>query len=67
MARLILFVLLIAGVALAFASVMLALRAVGPRAEPQRGDTMPDTFRTIAYVLLVLLMFGVVSGWLGAV
>jgi cell division protein FtsX len=29
-------------------------------------DTMPATFQTIAYVLLIVLMFGVATGWLGA-
>jgi hypothetical protein len=27
---------------------------------------MPATFQTIAYVLLIVLMFGVATGWLGA-
>ena len=66
MARLILFVFLLVGVALAFAAVMLALRALGPRPEPQRGDTLPTTFRTIAYVLLLLLMLGITTGLIGA-
>ncbi len=29
-------------------------------------DRMPETFRNIAFALLILLMFGVVTGWLGA-
>lgn len=39
-------------------------RSAGPRPQ-ERGDTMPDTIRTIAYVLLFLLMLGVTAGWLG--
>jgi cell division protein FtsX len=65
MFRLVLFVLLVAAIALALTSVMLALRSYAlPAAKPE--DTMPTTFRNIAYVLLILLMFGVVTGWLGA-
>lgn len=30
------------------------------------GDTLPETFRTIAYVVLIILLFGVTSGFLGA-
>ena len=33
----------------------------------QSGDTMPDTFQRVAYVLLIVLMFGICTGWLGAV
>ena len=29
-------------------------------------DKMPETIQRIAYVALIILMFGVVSGWLGA-
>lgn len=29
-------------------------------------NTMPAAFHTIAYVLLIVLMFGVATGWLGA-
>lgn len=32
----------------------------------KKDDTMPATFHTIAYVLLIVLMFGVATGWLGA-
>ncbi len=41
--------------------------ATGPRpALRKKEDTMPATFHTIAYVLLIVLMFGVATGWLGA-
>lgn len=68
MARLILFFLLVAAVAIALASVMVALRHAGEVVSATARDitTMPDTFRTIAYALLVILMFGVCAGWLGA-
>ena len=49
------------------ASVMMALRMMStPQVTGSRGDTMPKTFSTIAYVLLIVLMFGIVTGWLGA-
>ncbi len=35
-------------------------------ARPHKEDTMPATFQTIAYVVLIVLMFGVATGWLGA-
>jgi hypothetical protein len=68
MTRLILFVLLVAAVALALASVITAMRSFGSLVSGVKGvsTTMPDTFRTIAYVLLIILMFGVATGWLGA-
>ena len=45
--------------------------AARPHARPHprprhKDDTMPATFHTIAYVLLIVLMFGVATGWLGA-
>jgi cell division protein FtsX len=68
MARLILFMLLLATVVLAVSVVMSVLKPAGPAPAPQKGtNTMPATFRNFAYVLLLLLMIGVVTGWLGAV
>ena len=32
----------------------------------KKEDTMPATFHTVAYILLIVLMFGVATGWLGA-
>ena len=32
----------------------------------KKEDTMPATIHTVAYVLLIVLMFGVATGWLGA-
>ncbi len=71
MFRLALFFFLVASVALAFAAVIALFRSVfiGPDRVPSKGhtDTMPKTFRTIAYVLLLIVMFGVTSGLLGGV
>ncbi|RYH01863.1 hypothetical protein EU805_11780 [Salipiger sp. IMCC34102] len=65
MLRLVLFLFLIAGVALAFASVMAALRAAAPNV-PSTETSMPRPFRLIAFVLLFVLMTGLATGWLGA-
>lgn len=67
MARLILFLLFLAAamiVITAFADMVRSLGTLPQRVKP-RGDTMPDTFKTVAYVLLIMLMFGVITGWLG--
>lgn len=46
--------------------VVLALRWIaGPAKRPQEGP-MPESFRTIAFLVLIVLMFGVTSGLLGA-
>ena len=40
-----------------------------PRRRPaahKKEITMPATFQTIAYILLIVLMFGVATGWMGA-
>lgn len=68
MLRLILLMLFISVSVLAatalMALVIQSARSAAPR--NRKEDTMPKTFRNIAYVLLVVLMFGVVTGWLGA-
>jgi hypothetical protein len=67
MARLILFLMLFAAAVLAAASVMTFFRTAGRAPAPRDEDSMPSTFRLVAYVLLLLLMVGVATGWLGAV
>jgi hypothetical protein len=67
MARLILFLLLFAVAVLAVASVMLFLRTAGRAPAPRDEDAMPATIRMVAYLLLLALMVGVATGWLGAV
>ena len=66
MMRLIIFAIVLLGLALAVSSVITVLRSFAPERAGPKGDTMPKTFSTIAYVLLIVLMFGVVTGWLGA-
>ena len=44
------------------------LRWIGGPApvQPVKEDTVPETVRTIAFIVLVILLFGVTSGLLGA-
>jgi hypothetical protein len=59
----IIFMLLIV-TAIAVAAFWLGQRAV--LATQSTGEArLPDTVKTISFVLLILLMFGVVTGWLG--
>ena len=67
MIRLIAFAFLLACLAVGVAAIMVAVRAVnGPSPNTER-DTMPETFQRAAYVMLIVLLFGVTSGWLGGV
>ena len=70
MTRLILALLIVAMAVLAVGAIMAVLaprgRSAGRSRVLMRRDDMPGTFRAIAYGLLVVLMFGVVTGWLGA-
>ncbi len=63
--RLILLLALFVIAIIAVTSMLNAVKAI-QRPAPM-GDSMPDTFQRIAYVLLILLMFGICAGWLGAV
>lgn len=70
MFRLIFFALLLSGIVIATAAILAALRAIGgpaPDDPTRKADPMPKTLQTAAYVLLIIVMFGVVTGWLGAV
>ena len=62
MARLML-VLLALGAVLAL--VLAAGSAVGRLTTPRQEVSVSKTTRTLSYILLILLMFGVVTGWLG--
>jgi cell division protein FtsX len=66
MLRLIFLMLFVTAFALAATALVAFVTQTGGRTAPRKEDTMPQTFRKIAYVLLVVLMFGVVTGWLGA-
>ena len=70
MARLILFMMLFAALAFAFAAAVTAWRAMtAPTPAPlpalREEDKMPPAIRNTAYVLLFLLLAGLTSGWLG--
>ncbi|MEL6841174.1 MAG: hypothetical protein AAFP85_17960 [Pseudomonadota bacterium] len=68
MVRVILIVAFVAVLAIAFAALLgtlfAASRVVGGGGKGE--DNMPETFRRISYVVLVLLLLGLASGWLGA-
>jgi cell division protein FtsX len=66
MTRLILLVAFIAVLFIAITAVLGTLQAVTQSTLGKDEDRMPVTFSRIAYMLLVVLMFGVTSGWLGA-
>jgi len=58
MARLVLALLVVGAV---IGAVMLLGRAITAAQEVP----VPKTAKTVSYILLILLMFGVVTGWLG--
>jgi len=71
MARVILGLVLFAAVVLAIASVITLARSLiatpaTPAPPGPKEDPMPDVMRNIAYVLLLILLVGVATGWLGA-
>ena len=63
MFRLILMVLFVAAVA----TVIAMLQSFAVHARPTGDQQMPKTFQRIAYILLVLLLLGLSTGWLGGV
>ena len=70
MARLILFLLLFAALALAIAAAAAAWRALSapaPRLPVVTEDRMPPAMRNVAYLVLLALLAGLTSGWLGPV
>lgn len=40
-------------------------RVITATAQSAKEASVPETTKTISYVLLIVLMFGVVTGWLG--
>lgn len=72
MARLVLFALVLVVIAISALAVGAATGRVGRASDAaprhpgdNRGDLMPDAFRTFAYVALLLLMLGIVTGLVG--
>jgi hypothetical protein len=69
MARLVLILLFVAALAIAAHAVLGLWRSLNqpsPIPAGPREDPMPDAIRNVAYVLLLILLIGVASGWLGA-
>ena len=62
MARILMVLLLILAVLVLTSATARSLDAVRQSTE---GANMPDTVKTISYILLLALMFGVVTGWFG--
>jgi len=65
--RLVLLIFLLACLAIGVAAVLIAIRSFSSPARATQRDTMPETFQRAAYVMLIVLLFGVTSGWLGGV
>ena len=66
MLRLILLLSFVAILAMGFLAVLGAVRVMAGGATEKDPDPMPAPFRRISYIVLVVLMFGVASGWLGS-
>lgn len=65
MFRLILVLVLLITLMLVIGALINAAKAATTSAQTALGENMPKSFQRIAYVVLILLMFGVVTGWLG--
>lgn len=65
MMRLILFAAFIAVIALAISVALGTMRHVAPEVAGKDNGMIPAKMRRVTYVLLVVLLFGVTSGWLG--
>ena len=66
MVRLIFIVAFVAVVAIAITALLGTMMAVAQTTAGKDTDDMPAKFQRITYVLLVVLLFGVTTGWLGA-
>lgn len=66
MLRLILLLSFVAILAMGFLAVLGAVRVMAGGAAEKDPDPMPAPFRRISYIVLVVLMFGVSTGWLGS-
>ncbi|KJZ19697.1 hypothetical protein [Loktanella sp. S4079] len=66
MARAFLFVALLVAIAVTGLIIASALRATTEWVQGKEENQMPQTFKRISYIVLVILMIGVTSGMLGA-
>ena len=67
MVRLILLVAFIGVAAFAILALLGTAQALGRTATGKDDTMMPAKFQHVTYVLLVILLFGVTSGWVGGV
>lgn len=65
MVRLVLVLICMIMAVVVIANVISATKAAVVSAHTALGEHMPKSFQNIAYVVLILLMFGVVTGFLG--
>lgn len=65
MVRLILLAAFVGVIALAVIWMLGTLRTLAPQLGGKENAMLPAKFQRVTYVLLVVLMFGVASGWLG--
>ncbi len=67
MMRLILLILFVAAVLTFFTAAITTMQAVvSVTRQATKEDTMQATFKRVAYVLLVVLLIGIATGWLGS-
>ena len=66
MIRLILFAALVAIIAFAIRVLAQLIRAVTLEGEEKDQEMIPAKLQRVTYLLLILLMLGVTTGWLGA-
>ena len=66
MVRLILFAAFIAIVAIAFSAMLGTMRALSGTPDGKDNGMLPGKLSRITYILLLILLFGVASGLLGA-
>ncbi len=67
MARLILFIVLLAGMAQAVLAGLAALRGFSAADDSESDPTgLPAPLRAISYTFMMVLLLGVSTGWLGA-
>ncbi len=66
MMRLILLIAVVAMAVIAVNALLGTMQAVTQVATGKEGEEMPAKFKRITYILLVVLLFGVTAGWLGA-
>ena len=59
-------ILLFAGAVVLIGAILISVLAPRTSAVPAKGDDlMPQSAKTVSYVLLLLLMFGIVTGVIG--